>query len=94
MFSELLNSTYQPDNNKLASLIDTPQKGLSEAIFNSGVIFRDYQRSSLPKRIKAITDSRNQNHFRKNRENRYVASISSFVINSFIDFTSCKSIYA
>lgn len=43
MFSELLNSTYQPDNNKLASLIDTPQKGLSEAIFNIGVIFRDYQ---------------------------------------------------
>lgn len=43
MFAELLNTTYNIDKSKSIPIIDTPQKGLSEAIFNIGVIFRDYQ---------------------------------------------------
>ena len=43
MFTELLSSIYDINKNKPIPVIDTPQKGLSEAIFNVGVIFRDYQ---------------------------------------------------
>lgn len=43
MLKDLLKATQQIDNKKIKPMIDTPQKGLSEAVFNIGTVFRNYQ---------------------------------------------------
>ncbi len=43
MFTELLRFAQNTESSRTIPLIDTPQKGLGEALFNIGVFFRDYQ---------------------------------------------------
>lgn len=43
MLGELLKLTQNINKERTLPLIDTPQKGLGEAIFNIGTIFRNYQ---------------------------------------------------
>ena len=43
MLGELLKLTQKVDKERTLPIIDTPQKGLGEAIFNIGTVFRNYQ---------------------------------------------------
>ncbi|MBQ7303451.1 MAG: tetratricopeptide repeat protein [Alphaproteobacteria bacterium] len=43
MFAHLLNDIQAVDKNRTVPIIDTPEKGLAEAIFNVGIVFRNYQ---------------------------------------------------
>ena len=43
VFTQLLNSVNEVNKNRTVPLIDSPEKGLGEAIFNVGVVYRNYQ---------------------------------------------------